>query len=219
MPKLYHCPQYSEAYEQLKFGLPTSSNFNHIITPSGYSSESWMDYACHLIAERCLGRKVDTYQSRDMEHGLMMEADAADFYSSLRKVELQTIGFISNDLGTHGCTPDRLIGDDGLLEIKVPKPQTHIKYLITGTLDIKYKPQLQGQLYVSKRQFVDVLSFHPELPPAIMRVERDQSYIACLDKLLSRFTGYIDKVMDKIGEMTQQTYKKGIPNEQKKISF
>ncbi len=219
MPKLYHFPQYSDLYDKAKFGLPTSSNFSKIITPTGFASESWMDYACHLIAERCLDRKVDTYQSYDMERGLMMEADAADFYSSLRKVEVQTIGFITDDAGKNGCTPDRLIGDDGLLEIKVPKPQTQIKYLITGTLEILYKPQLQGQLYISERQYVDVLSYHPELPPAIMRVERDEAYIACLDKLLTKFNGYIDKVMEKISEMTNQKHMKGLPNVSKEIQI
>lgn len=219
MAKEYFCEQYSDDYDRLKFGLPTSSNFKNIITPSGFSSESWMDYACHLIAERCLDRKVDTYTSEWMERGLMIEQDAADFYSQLRKVDVKQIGFITNDAGTIGCTPDRLIGDDGLLEIKCPKPQTQIKYLITGKLKMSHKPQLQGQLYISGRQYVDVFSYHPELQPSIMRVERDEAYIACLDKLLTKFTNYIDKVTDKIGEMSNQTYKKGVTNVKKALQF
>lgn len=212
MAKLYFCQQYSDKYDNLKYGLPTSSNFKNIITPSGFSSDAWFDYACHLISERIIGQKVDTYQSQWMERGLALEAKAADMYSQMRKIEVKEVGFISNDEGTIGCTPDRLIGDDGLLEIKVPKPATQVKYIITGKLQKDYKPQLQGQLYVSGRQYVDIISYHPEMPPAIIRVERDEAYIACMHKLIIKFNGYIDKVMDKISERTQQTYKKGIPN-------
>lgn len=217
MAKLFFCEQYSDKYDHLKYGLATSSNFKNIITPSGFSSEGWMDYACALIAERCTGKKIDTYQSQWMDRGLIMEQEAADMYSQMRKVDVKKIGFISNDEGTIGCTPDRLIGDDGLLEIKVPKPSTQIKYLITGEVHKAYWPQLQGQLYVSERRYVDIISYHPTLPPAIMHVERDEAYIACMHKLIFRFNSYIEKIVDKIAERTELTYKKGISDVQEKI--
>jgi hypothetical protein len=66
VPILHDVPQYSEAYDRLKLGLPTSSVFAKIITPGGEPSQQWKSYAYHLIAERLLGRKVDSYTSRPM---------------------------------------------------------------------------------------------------------------------------------------------------------
>jgi hypothetical protein len=216
MPILHKCEQYSDEYDRLKLGIPTSSNFKKIISPQGKPSTSWKKYAYHLIAERLLDRQVDSYTSPYMERGLALESDAAEFYEMLRNRPLEKIGFITNDDKTVGCSPDRLIGDDGLLEIKVPAPQTQIEYLLTGQIDREYWPQLQGQLFVSQREFVDIISYHPELPPSIIRVERDDVFIACLESLLWEFNSFLKEVMAKITTMQNQ---KGPSNVAAQIQF
>jgi len=202
MPPVYHfCEQYSDQYDRLKLGLPTSSSFDKIITPDGKPSKSWEKYAYHLIAERCLERHINTYTSPYMETALMSEADAAAWYEFDHEVQVKKVGFVTNEKKTIGCSPDRLVGEDGLLEIKCPQPQTQIEYLLTGKVDRKYWPQLQGQLFVTERRFVDIVAWHAELPRTVIRVERDVEYIACLEKLLENFNTFLESVMDKISSV------------------
>ena len=89
MPIFHDVPQYSEEYDRLKLGLPTSSYFHKIITPQGKPSKQWREYACMLIAERVLQRKIDLYKSLPMERGLIVEAEAADWYEFDQDVTVQ----------------------------------------------------------------------------------------------------------------------------------
>jgi len=120
VPVFHDVAQYSEAYDRLKLGIPTSSNFHKIITPQGKPSKQWREYTCVLIAERILQRKIEFYRSAPMERGLIVEAEAADWYECDQDVTVQKVGFITDDNHTIGCSPDRLVGDEGLLEIKAP---------------------------------------------------------------------------------------------------
>jgi hypothetical protein len=201
MSILHDCAQYSEAYDRLRLGLPTSSNFKKIITSLGEPSKQWRAYAYHLIAERLLGRKVDSYTSPQMERGVIVEAEAAEWYEFAHNQETRRIGFITNDAGTVGCSPDRLIGDDGLLEIKCPSPPGQIEYLLTGKPHRDHRPQLQGQLWITEREWVDILCWHDELPRIVVRAERNEAFIAKLRVEMEKFNDYIDGVMDKIGSV------------------
>lgn len=207
MPIFHDCDQGTDEWDKLRLGLPTSSSFDKIITPGGKPSKQWQKYAYHLIAERFLDRAVNTYTSPAMELGKMLESDAVGQYELLTGSVAKKIGFVTNDENTIGCSPDRLIGDVGLLEVKCPQPQTQIEYLLTGEIDREYWPQLQGQLFVSGREWVDIIAYMPELPPSIVRVERDVEFIACLESLLSDFNAFLDKVMNKIHEL--QPIRKG----------
>ena len=199
MPIVYHdVRQYSEEYDRLKLGIPTSSHFHKIVTPQGKPSKQWREYAYVLIAERLLQRKIEFYNSPAMERGLIVEADAADWYEFDQDVMVQRVGFITNDNHTMGCSPDRLVGDKGLLEIKAPLPHTQVEYWISGELNERFRPQLQGQLYVSQRSWVDILCWHDVLPKVVMRVEPDAQFIKTLDRELQIFNFFVDSVMEKI---------------------
>ena len=131
MPIFHHdVAQYSELYDRLKLGIPTSSHFHKIITPQGKPSKQWREYACVLIAERILQRNIEFYNSPAMERGLIVEADAVDWYEFDQDVTVQRVGFITDDDHTVGCSPDRLVGDEGLLEVKAPLPHTQVEYWI-----------------------------------------------------------------------------------------
>jgi hypothetical protein len=198
MPIYHDVAQYSEAYDRLKLGIPTSSHFHKIITPQGKPSKQWREYACVLIAERILQRRLEFYNSPAMERGLIVEADAADWYEFDQDVTAQKIGFITDDNHTVGCSPDRLVGDDGLLEIKAPLPHTQVAYWIFGEINERFWPQLQGQLYVSQRSWVDIVSWHDVLPKVVMRVEPDEKFIEALDRELQIFNHFVERVMEKI---------------------
>jgi hypothetical protein len=97
-----------------------------------------------------------------------------------------------------GCSPDRLVGDEGLLEIKAPLPQTQIEYWLSGEINERFRPQLQGQLYVSQRNWVDIVCWHDVLPKIVARVESDEKFIKALDRELQMFNFFIERVMEKI---------------------
>jgi hypothetical protein len=199
MPTFHHdVTQYSAEYDRLRLGIPTSSNFHKIITPQGKPSKQWREYACVLIAERILQQKIEFYNSPAMERGLIVEAEAADWYEFDQDVTTQRVGFITDDNHTLGCSPDRLVGAEGLLEIKAPLPHTQVDYWISGEISERFRPQLQGQLYISQRSWVDIVCWHDVLPKLVMRVEPDEKYIEALDRELLIFNYFIDRVMDKI---------------------
>jgi exodeoxyribonuclease (lambda-induced) len=142
MPVYHNVAQYSEAYDRLKLGIPTSSNFHKIITPQGKPSKQWREYACVLIAERILQRKIEFYNSPAMERGLIVESEAADWYEFDHNVSVQRVGLITDDDRTVGCSPDRLVAEHGLLEIKAPLPHTQVEYWISGEVSERFRPQL-----------------------------------------------------------------------------
>jgi hypothetical protein len=202
MPIFHHdVAQYSAAYDRLKLGIPTSSHFHKIITPHGKPSRQWREYACVLIAERILQQKIEFYNSPAMERGLIVEAEAADWYEFDQDVTTQRVGFITDDEHTMGCSPDRLVGQDGLVEIKAPLPHTQVEYWISGEVSERFRPQLQGQLYVTQRGWVDILCWHDVLPKLIMRLEPDEKFIKALDRELRIFNYFIEGVMEKIRAM------------------
>ncbi len=169
-----------------RIGVITASSFDKIITPKKLELSSQSTAIENKIAAEIItGESCDDFQGNSWtERGHELEPDAADFYEMTTGIVPEKVGFITNDDGTIGASPDRLIGDDGLLEIKCPAPQTHITYLLNGTVADKYKAQVQGQLMVTGRKWCDVMSYHPEIRPSIVRVERDEEYIAALSVAL-----------------------------------
>lgn len=180
--------QGSEQWEQLRKGVPTASNFDKIITPArGQLSTSWPGYAAELIANE-LGVLIPPMPSFWMERGIELEPYAVKAYEQVTGVETQVAGFVwPDDHERYGCSPDRLVGIDGLLEAKCPKPETLIEYHLNGTLPANYRPQVQGQLLITGRLWCDFFAYHPDLKPFLLRVERDEKYISALSEALDEF--------------------------------
>lgn len=184
---------------QARIGIPTASGFEKIITPTGKPSAQAEAYSEKLLAEYILGYPVETFTGNaHTERGKELEPQAVKFYEVQKDIDTKPVGFCTDDARTMGASPDRLVGDDGLLEIKCPAPQTHVHYLLTGEIDKGYWPQVQGQLLVTGRKWVDWLSYHPEMPPVIIRVERDEEYLATMEKLLKDFTEKLEKKREKL---------------------
>src|SRR6516164_2624039 len=209
MPIYRDVAQYSEAYDRFKLGIPTSSNFHKIITPQGKPSKQWREYACVLIAERLLQQRIEYYNSPALERGLIVEAEAVDWYEFDQDVTVQRVGFITDDNRTVGCSPDRLVGDEGLLEVKAPLPQTQVEYWLSGEVNERFRPQLQGQLYDSQRSRVDLLCWHDVLPKIVIRVEPDEMFIGALDRELQIFNFFVENVMEKIRATNEVPVHKG----------
>lgn len=181
--------QGSPAWVNARIGLPTASNFDRLITPkAGKPSASSTPYLYKLIAEWMLGVSLDETVTAFMQRGIEMEQEAVAYYELTRECDTEQAGFYLRDDRLAGASPDRLVGDDGLLEIKCPAAHTHVGYLLGSVAD-DYRCQIQGQLYITERAWCDVLSYCPGLPPALVRVERDEDFILLLAAAVDVFVG------------------------------
>lgn len=177
----------------LRAGIPTASCFDRIVTKSGKPSTQAEKYLHRLLAERIMGHPVTEFVSAHMARGSDLEADARSYYEGIRECDVVKVGFVTNDERTIGASPDALVGTDGLLELKVPAEHTHVAYLLTSAVDSEYYPQVQGQLWITERKWLDIMSYHPEMPPAIVRVERDEKYIATLRAGVESFSRDLER--------------------------
>ena len=181
--------QRSAEWIKCRIGIPTASCFDRIITPAtGMASASAVAYRRELLAEWLMGEPVSIKESGWMQRGTEMEPEARAFYEFEADAEVTEAGFVFLDERRQiGCSPDGLVGDDGLIEIKCPAPNTHVGYLIDAKLPTAYIPQVQGALWVTGRKWCDFVSYHPEMESLIVRVRRDEPYIAKMATLIEAF--------------------------------
>lgn len=136
-----------------------------------------------LAVERITGQCVETYSNGAMQRGIELEGEARDAYSFAKGIAVGEVAFVPHpDLPMVGCSPDGTLGDDGLLEIKCPASMAkHLDALRTGAHAKEYRWQLQHQMMVTGRAYVEMVSYDPRFPNglqlAITRVERDEDAI------------------------------------------
>ncbi len=179
----------SAAWYYLRLGRPTASEFHRIVTPTGKNSTQAEDYSHRLLAEMMLRKPLDEgVQTEWMLRGVELEDNAIEAYEFESGLSTSLGGFCTDDEGQYGCSPDRLVGDDGVLEMKCPAPNTHVGYLDDpDSLTQEKKPQVQGLLLITGREWCDLMSYHPELPTIIRRAKRDERYIDTLRVGLAKF--------------------------------
>ena len=200
--KLIDVTQGSPEWLHVRLGIPTASNFLKIITPTGKQSTQANGYANQLLAEWLMGEPIDGFTgSKWTERGQEVEQSAVGFYEFNRDIKVEEVGFITDDEGTMGCSPDRLVGDDGLLEIKCLKADNHMDQLFEQAIDPKHYPQVQGQLLITGRAWCDVEYYHPILPSLILRVQRDEDYLLLMTAALNGFCRTIEEKKKKLKEL------------------
>lgn len=180
-----------------RLGIPSASMFAKIVTTKGSWSTSADTYINQLVAERLTGEREEVFQSHHMIRGTELEPDARDLYSLMTNSEVIEVGFCLHDTLAAGCSPDGLIGENGGLEIKCPAPSTHVEYLRGGVLPSKYKQQVMGCLWITGREWWDFVSYHPTMKPLIVRVERDEEYIAALENCVTKAVHLIEQNVEK----------------------
>lgn len=199
--KVYNLQQGTPAWLLVRMGVPTASNFGKIITPDGKPSRQSEDYLDELVGQLMSGKPEETYKSAAMKRGNELEPYAVEYYEHWTNRLTQEVGFVTTDDGRVGCSPDRVVqGGEGLLEIKCPMHKQHIKNLKSGTIDRKYFPQVQGQLLLTKRKWCDFVSYHPDMPASIVRVERDEKFLDLLMHELDSFLEAQDRDINKLRE-------------------
>lgn len=180
-------------------GIPSASNFDKIITTTGAPSKQAQKYMYQLAAERVTGRSEESYSSAAMERGKETEAEARNLYEMLYDLKIEQVGVCYPDKKKLcAASPDGLIGDDGLIEIKCPMAFAAVTYLLEDGLPTDYFQQAQGQLYVTGRKWLDFLSYYPGIKPMIYRVARDENFIAALGLQLLKFNTELDAIVKRI---------------------
>lgn len=159
-----------------------------------------------LIAERLTGQPMDSYQNADMLRGIELEPDAVVAYEFWSGNEAREVGLCKHPKidGTH-ASPDRLVGDQGMLEVKCPKTATHIDTLLLGKVPDKYIVQMQWQMACTGRQWCDHVSYDPRMPPEMQlwtkRIERDDKRIGGLEVDVEAFLEELENKLLRLRSM------------------
>lgn len=168
--------QYSPEFWEHRRGKPSTSEFHRIITARTRKLSAAADgYIAQLCAEQVHFDPnffTEKPRSAEMEHGSRAEAEARKWYALEANTDIEEVGGVFD--GRFWSSPDGLIGDDGILECKCPQLETHVKYLLDRErLLNEYQCQVHGQLIVSGRKWVDLVSYVVGLAPIIIRVVPD----------------------------------------------
>lgn len=181
-PQFHNITQNSPEWDSLKLGRFTTSKFKGLFSKK--STQSYEKTIYQVVFERLTGEAPKSFSNQITERGHELEPEARKVYERMNFVKVQNGGFWT--LGDWvGSSPDGLVENEGLLEIKSPLFNTLIKYLTRQKLPAEYYWQVHGQMYVTGRQWVDFFAYHPKLKPFIIRIYRDEQVMEQIeDKLL-----------------------------------
>ena len=181
--------QGSEEWHLVRGTMPTASKFAEIYTKTGKKSTQAEAYMRELLANWVIGhpRAGEGFSNQWTDRGHEMEPQALALLEMRLDVEITQPGFCMLDDKSAGGSPDGLIGLDGGVEVKSPKGGTHIEYLLRYDPPPKYVPQMQGLMWITGRSHWYFMSYHPDMEPLILRVERDEAWIAGLEREIRAF--------------------------------
>jgi putative phage-type endonuclease len=191
--------QRTDEWFSARLGKVTASRVSDVVakTKTGYGATRG-NYMSQLIVERLTGKQAESFSSSAMQWGTDTEPLARAAYETFKDVLVDEEGFVQHPtIEMAGASPDGLIGDDGLVEIKSPNTATHIETLIAKKADARYINQMQWQMACTGRKWCDFVSFDPRMPEDLQlfvtRVERDDEKIAELEAAVIEFLNEVDQ--------------------------
>lgn len=200
--------QRSNEWFTARLGKVTASRVADVIakTKTGYST-SRENYMAQLVCERMTGTQGESYNNAAMQWGTDQEPLARAAYEAAKDVLVDEVGFIIHPtIIAAGASPDGLVGDDGLIEIKCPNTATHIDTLLSDKVPSKYNTQMQWQMVCTGRKWCDFVSFDPRMPEGlqlfIQRVDFDAEYVKMLEAEITEFLGELETKIEKLKEKT-----------------
>lgn len=198
--------QGSSEWLAIRLGKVTASRVADVLS-KGKSGESASrkNYRTELVVQRLTGAPGEFFTNAAMEWGTQTEPLARIAYEAEMGVFVNQVAFIDHpNIVQFGCSPDGLVAEDGLIEIKCPNSSTHIEYLTDDKPPAKYIPQMQCQMAVTGRQWCDFVSFDHRLPDDlqlfVVRLERDQEYIEAMEAEVKKFLSEVDEMFTKLKE-------------------
>ena len=202
--RVVDCEQGSDEWRMARLGKIGASMVADATarTKTGWGA-SRANLAARLVAERLTGNLTDSFTNDAMRWGTEKEPEAREFYSFVHGHDVQQVGLVLHPSIDHAvASPDGLIGDDGLVEIKCPNTATHIETLMGGNYDPRYLKQMQWQMACTGRQWVDWVSYDPRMPDEmrlfVKRVKRDDDVIAELEKRVAEFLAEVDRTCSEL---------------------
>lgn len=191
-------PQGSPEWLAARVGLVTASRVADILatTKSGPSA-SRAGYMGELVAEQMTGvSAAPTFMNDDMRRGTDLEPDARFTYEINTGLVVSQIGLVLHPTMKAGASPDGLVGEEGLIEIKCPRTHVHISYIEGGKAPAKYLPQMGWQLVCTGRRWVDFASYDPRMPEALQlfvaRYEPSMEELKALEVEVAKFLAEVD---------------------------
>jgi putative phage-type endonuclease len=199
------CEQGSAEWLSLRLGKVTASKVSDVLSKGRGSAPSKMSetYMIELIAEVLTGNSKPFFENDAMRWGTETEPQARAMYAVNNDfVDVKEVAFVEHNEQI-GISPDGLIGEDGLLEIKCPNTTTQIKRALSNDYSADYKAQIQMQLWVTEREWCDFLSFDPRLDCEAgylqQRVFRDEEYI---EEMKTKVYAFVEKMNEIIEQLT-----------------
>jgi len=199
--------QRTEEWYAARLGKVTASRVADVIakTKTGYST-SRENYLAQLVCEVLTGKPAESYSNAAMQWGVDQEPLARAAYESYQNVLVDEIGFVVHPtIWASGASPDGLVGELGMVEIKCPNTATHIDTLLTQTVPGKYNTQMQWQMACAGRHWCDFVSFDPRMPTDLQlfvkRVDYDPAYVAMLEKEVMSFLNDLDSKVKQLNEL------------------
>lgn len=196
--------QGTQEWLQERCGKVTASRIADLMakTRSGYAA-SRENYKAQLIAERLTGCVAPSFTNAAMIHGTETEPEARRAYEFFVDRDVQQVGFVPHpSIEMSGASPDGLVGDDGLLELKCPNTATHIETLLTGRVPDKYFKQMQFQMACADRQWCDFASYDNRMPERmrlfVKRVNRDADELNEIEAEVKAFLAEIDDTLERL---------------------
>lgn len=196
--------QGTEEWHARRIGKVTASRVADVLakTKTGYST-SRANYAAELVCERLTGNRSEGFQNEAMRFGTENEPFARAAYEFRTDASVGLIDFVDHPrIAMSGASPDGLVGDDGLVEFKVPNSATHIDTLLTGAIPGRYQSQMMWQLACTCRRYCDYVSFDPRLPEEmrlfIKRFEPSPIDIGAMEREVEIFLGEVDDTLKRL---------------------
>ena len=196
MLEILNHEQGSEDWLAARCGVVTASCFSQVLAKG--AGKTRRSYMLRLAGERITGTPAETYTNDHMERGKAHEAIAREAYVEQLGVEIVECGFMRD--GNIGYSPDGIIGDLGLIEIKSKLAHLQAEILLADEVPSEHVAQIQGGMLVSGRQYLDFISYCPGMPLFIKHVERDEKFIGQLKEELERFETELCEVVTKLKE-------------------
>lgn len=198
MIEVFNCEQRSPEWFACRAGIPTASEFSTVMASgkSGGPSVTRAKYMRQLAGEIITGEPMESYTNAFMERGRMMEEEARNFYAFVADAPVVQVGFLRN--GDKGCSPDALVGDAGMVEIKTAAPHILIEALMRDEPPPEHKAQCQGNLWVAEREWIDLELYWPKMPTMVKRLTRDEPYIKVLDLAVRIFNEELQALVAKV---------------------
>ena len=201
--------QRSEDWFAIRLGKVTASRVADVIakTKTGYST-SRENYMAQLVVERLTQTKAESYTNAAMQWGTDQEPFARAAYEAAQGVMVEEVGFVPHPtIEWAGASPDGLVGDDGLVEIKCPNTATMIEALLTGKVPTKYFTQMQFQMACTGTKFCDYVVFDPRMPAKaqlfVTRVNRDDAYIAEIEAEIIKFLAEVESQVQQLNQIIE----------------